>query len=233
MKNNIYKKIALGTNPVLRGMANALRFPLRYAQFQLLKFRKETTLPKLIQTIQQERGFMMWPDEMTQIACCVQATKEVEGDIAEVGVSSAGSAKLIAELKGEKKLHLFDTYEGLPEPKDIDRGFMKKQYACSLESVRRYLDPYDGITFYKGIFPSTSEPIQDRTFSFVHLDVDLYDSTLNALKFFYPRMMSQGILISHDYSTFPGVHKAFDEFFSDKQERVVELTTSQCLVIKI
>ncbi|MBU1728311.1 TylF/MycF family methyltransferase, partial [Patescibacteria group bacterium] len=225
MNKDAFKKIALSTNPIVRGITNALRFPLRYALFLLLKFRKEAALPKLIHTIQHERDFMMWPDEMTQIACCMQYAAALDGDVAEVGVSSAGSAKLIAELKGEKMLHLFDTYEGLPEPGNIDKGFLKQQYACSLESVKTYLSNYHNVVFYKGLFPSTAVPAQDMTFAFVHLDVDLYQSTLDGLKFFYPRLVSRGILLSHDYSTFPGVRKAFDEFFSDKQERIVELAT--------
>lgn len=233
MNKDAFKKIALSTNPVIRGFANALRWPILWAEFQLLKFRKEPALPKLIRAIQRERGFMMWPDEMAQIASCVRVASALDGDIAEVGVSSAGSAKLIAETKGEKMLHLFDTYEGLPEPGNMDNGFLKRQYACSLESVQKYLASYRNVAFYKGLFPSTSGPVQDKKFAFVHLDVDLYDSTLEALKFFYPRMTPRGILLSHDYSTFPGVRKAFDEFFSDKHERVMELSTSQCLVIKI
>lgn len=233
MNKDAFKKIALSTNPVVRAVTNALRFPLRVAQFKLLQFRKEPALPALIRTIQRERGFMMWPDEMTQIACCVQYAAALDGDVAEVGVSSAGSAKLIAEMKGDKKLHLFDTFEGLPEPGKADKGFLKRQYACSLGSVQTYLSGYSGITFYKGLFPETAGPVQDRGFAFVHLDVDLYQSTLDALKFFYPRVVPRGVILSHDYSTFPGVRKAFDEFFSDKRERVIELATSQCLVVKL
>jgi hypothetical protein len=45
-------------------------------------------------------------------------------------------------------------------------------------------------------------------------------------------MEKGGMLISHDYSTVPGVKKAFDEYFADKPETVIELPTSQCLFIK-
>ena len=52
-------------------------------------------------------------------------------------------------------------------------------------------------------------------FSFVHLDVDLYQSTKDGLAWFYPRLNRGGILISHDYSNADGVRKAFDEFFAE------------------
>ena len=75
--------------------------------------------------------------------------------------------------------------------------------------------------------------MQDRTFSLVNLDVDTYESTKQCLLFFYNRMSTGGIIISHDYLTAPGVQKAFDEFFSDKPEPVIETAGSQCLVVKV
>ena len=40
----------------------------------------------------------------------VKATRKLSGDIAEVGVYRGGSAMIICEAKGNKKLHLFDTF---------------------------------------------------------------------------------------------------------------------------
>jgi hypothetical protein len=180
-----------------------------------------------------------WPtqtmgvDEAYAIRSAVLATAKIEGDIAEVGVFRGGTARVICEAKGDRPLHLFDTFEGLPAPGEVDSAFHKGQYACSLESVRDYLRGFANVGFYKGYFPATGEAIKDRVFSFVHLDVDLYASTRQALEFFYPRMNPGGIIISHDYVVFPGVRKAFDEFFEHKPEPVVELTGNQCLVTKI
>lgn len=175
----------------------------------------------------------MGVDEAYLIHSVVLATAKLEGDIAEVGVFWGGTARVICEAKGDRRLHLFDTFEGLPEPDEIDSAFQKGQYACSLESVRDYLSGFPRVQFYKGYFPATGEPVKDRSFSFVHLDVDLYTSTLQALEFFYPRMEPGAIIISHDYVEFPGVRKAFDEFFEHKSEPVVELSGNQCLVTKI
>ena len=67
----------------------------------------------------------------------------------------------------------------------------------------------------------------------VHLDVDLYKSTLDCLKFFYPRVNKGGIIISHDYPSVNGVKKAFDEFFKDKPEPIIRVSYNQCLIVKI
>ena len=47
----------------------------------------------------------------------LKAVKDLAGDIAEIGVYKGGTAKLICELKGNKNLYLFDTFEGLPDTK--------------------------------------------------------------------------------------------------------------------
>jgi len=61
--------------------------------------------------------------------------------------------------------------------------------------------------------------------------VDLYKSTIDCLGFFYPRMIQGGIILTHDYHT-DGVQTAFKEFFDGKKIPIIELTGSQCMVIK-
>lgn len=85
--------------------------------------------------------------------------------------------------------------------------------------------------FYKGTFPETCDPITDHTFSFVHLDADLYESTIACLKFFYPRLVKRGIILTHDYHT-NGVHTAFAEFFERKIIPIIPINGSQCMIVK-
>jgi hypothetical protein len=196
--------------------------------------------PRRAKTAERIREIVTsWPkqtmgvDEAYLIHSAVLGTAKIPGDIAEVGVFRGGTARVICEAKGDRALHLFDTFEGLPEPGEIDSVFRKGEYACSLESVRSYLEGLPRVQFYKGYFPATGEPVKDRLFSFVHLDVDLYESSAQALAFFYPRMSPGAVIISHDYVEFPGVRNAFDEFFADKPEPVVEMSGNQCLVVKV
>ena len=63
--------------------------------------------------------------------------------------------------------------------------------------------------------------------------MDCYESTKQCLEFFYSRMSPGGIILSHDYMTAPGVKKAFDDFFEDRAEPVLETAGSQCLVVKV
>lgn len=189
----------------------------------------------LIRKIKNENEMLLADNEAYQIFMAVKGTQKIEGEIAEVGSYRGGSAKLICEAKGNKKLHLFDTFEGLPDLCDHDdlKQFQKGNFSSSFEDVKKYLKKYQNVHFYKGLFPSTAKPIKNKKFSFVHLDVDLYEATLESIKFFYPRMNKGGVIISHDYTWATGVRKAFDDFFKNKPEPVIELSGTQCLVIKL
>ena len=188
----------------------------------------------LIRQIKRESALMMFDNEAYQIFMAVTRTKHIAGDLAEVGVYRGGSAKLIREANGIKTLHLFDTFEGLPAVEAIDQPqFNKGQFAASFDHVTNYLREYKNVHFYKGLFPSTAKTVENKKFSFVHFDVDTYESTRSCLDFFYFRMNRGGIILSHDYTSAAGVHRAFDEFFSDKAEPVIEMSGTQCLVVKL
>ncbi len=98
--------------------------------------------------------------------------------------------------------------------------------------LRRRLEKYDNTQVITGYFPDTAAAVVHEKFSYVHFDVDLYGDTLAALQFFYQRMLSGGRILSHDYGQCRGVWQAFDEFFSDKSEKVEPIGATQVLVIK-
>jgi hypothetical protein len=154
--------------------------------------REKKTVLQLIRQIREEVPLLLAHNEAYAIFTAVEITSKLTGDIAEVGVLAGGSAKLICEAKGDRVLHLFDTFEGLPEVGEHDPGFEKGWLRAPFESTQAYLSRYPGVRIYKGLFPKTAAPIKNVRFSFVHLDADLYQSTLESLKFFYPRMNRGG-----------------------------------------
>jgi O-methyltransferase len=190
---------------------------------------------ELIYNTKSNDSMLLTFSEAFNICIAVKATTKVNGNIAEVGVYKGGSARLISEFKGNRKLFLFDTFEGLPELNSFDTSneFFKGQFKeTSLEFVKEILSPFDGINIFKGYFPETAGPIESEKFSFVHLDVDLHKSTVDSLEFFYPRMLKGGIIISHDYINADGVRLAFDNFFKDKPETILTLSETQCMIVK-
>ena len=166
-----------------------------------------------------------------------------DGDFAECGVYKGGTAYLIALTLSaiciqKKELHLFDTFHGMPAIADNDPSSHKKRDFgdTRLKYTKNYLRDFPFIVYHPGIIPTTLSDIEDKNFAFIHIDVDLYQTTKECCNFFYERMVKGGIMIFDDYG-FPGYcnseKKAVDEFFSDKPEIPITLRSGQCLVIKL
>jgi O-methyltransferase len=210
-----------------------LFFARRYYILARYGTQHRKKLMDYVTSVKRERTLLLSHGEACQLISALTATEKIPGDVAEVGVAYGASAKLIADHSVNRALHLFDTFEGLPEVTRRDnQKFCRGDFRGSLDSVQQYLGN-SSVLYYKGVFPATAEPVKDKKFSFVHLDVDLYESTLAGLQFFYPRLSVGGILVSHDYLSSEGVTTAFSEFFADKPEPVIELTGYQCMVVKV
>jgi len=140
-----------------------------------------------------------------------------KGNMAELGVYKGGTTKFIATLFPDNMVYAFDTFEGMPEEMITDKddpnisGLFK-----NVNNVFEYLDN-PNILIKEGLFPSTTEGLEDEKFSFVHLDADIYKSTLAGLEFFWPRMIENGIIImdDFDFDDAPGVKLAFEDYFGN------------------
>jgi len=176
--------------------------------------------------------------ERYNLYCLAKATARLPGTLAEAGVYRGGSAKLLCRVKGDTPLYLFDTFEGLLRGTlNVDPGFGTSQFnETSFEEVAAYLKIFNNVHIYKGLFPASAsgQDPERQSYRLVHLDLDLYQSTFDALSFFYPRMVKGGIIVSHDYNhrLGVGVRKAFEEFFADKIEPIIPLWETQCAIVK-
>ena len=206
-------------------------------QFFLLSFYKEKNIVDLIKQIKTDVDFAVFPYEAYLIYSIARTQEGLEGDMAEIGVYQGGSAKLICEAKKKRNLFLFDTFEGLPDVSDVDTHFGKKFWKknqfnnTSEQQIRIFLKDYDNVKIVKGVFPNSAEPIENAKFSFVHLDVDLYKSTVDCLRYFFPRMINGGIILIHDFHT-DGIKKAIKEFSSENPIHIIDLNGTQGMILK-
>ena len=188
---------------------------------------------RLLRETRVKTNLVLRDGEAYSIYSGVVETAKIEGAIAEVGVFKGGSALLISAAKADRELHLFDTFEGLPPVSaDYDPDFREGTFKGSLEEVRAVLSGVRNIQFHKGLFPDSAAGLEHLRFSFVHIDVDLYESTRGCLEWFYPRMTPGAMLISHDFVDTEGVRKAFREFFANKPEILIELTGTQAAFVR-
>jgi O-methyltransferase len=168
---------------------------------------------------------------------CAKNSAGIAGDIAEIGVFRGGTARLLAKTSAPagKTVHLFDTFAGMPSVDPSADLHQAGDFAnTSLDAVQAYLRDCSNVRLYQGIFPATAQPIEQRTFALVHIDVDIYPSVLSCCAFFYPRMERAGMMIFDDYGflSCPGAKRAVDEFFAGKPEVPIYLPTGQCLVVR-
>jgi hypothetical protein len=167
----------------------------------------------------------------------LKVARTLAGDTAECGTWRGGSSWLICkEIQGSgKEHHAFDSFQGLsaPEPRD-GTHFKAGELAVPEEEFRARLKEFDQLRVHAGWIPTRFSDVQGRTFSFVHVDVDLYQPTRDSIEFFYPRLVRGGVLLLDDYGfeICPGARQAADEFFAGKHEPVLELPTGQGLVFR-
>lgn len=147
----------------------------------------------------------------------------IPGAFAEAGVYRGDLSHFVNSAAPTKKLYLFDTFEGFP--KQSLKGKTDNRFSdTSLESVKAKFPKINNVIIRKGFFPETAQDLQAESFSFVMIDFDLYDSTLAALEFFYPRMTRGGYIFLHDYNSSEsdyGVSKATNLFMNDKVEKII------------
>lgn len=168
----------------------------------------------------------------------------VEADTAEVGVYLGfGSFVLRSYLPRVAapgvRHHLFDSFAGLSDPTDADfplpgmRPWRRGDMAAGLERVRANLSMFDDLELHAGWIPDCFAGIE-RPFSFVHIDVDLYEPTRASLEFFYPRLIRGGLMVfdDHGFVTCPGARRAVDEHVARAGVPLVRLTTGQAFLRK-
>lgn len=191
------------------------------------------------------RGGRRILDRRFTIVQMASTVRDLSGSTAECGVArGVGSAMILitlAETYRDCEMHLgFDSFEGVGEPNEKDRmrngrhHWFKGKLSHSLELVSQYMSAFSRCSLVKGWIPETFGAYANHRFRMVHIDVDLHDPTRDSLTFFYPRMVSGGIILldDHGFVNCPGARLAAETFFADKPEKLIELPTGQAFVIK-
>jgi O-methyltransferase len=157
----------------------------------------------------------------------------IEGDYVECGVWRGGSSMMIAytlmlNQRLDKKIYLYDTYEGMTEPTEKDINYAKQSAEkkfkenvlpdrgtnwCRSEMDTGY--PIENIIFVKGKVEETIPACIPHKIALLRLDTDWYESTKHEMQHLYPILSQQGIIIIDDYGHWLGCRKAIDEYFSE------------------
>lgn len=163
---------------------------------------------------------------------------DIKGDLVECGVWKGGSAMLMAYTLQQagitnRKLYLYDTYEGMAKPGEMDgqsekdeweslrvNDSLNKMCYSPIEEVKANMAktgyPSENIVYIKGKVEDSIPSTLPDGIALLRLDTDWYDSTRHELKFLYPLLSSKGVLLIDDYGAWEGARKAVDEYFAGK-----------------
>ena len=134
---------------------------------------------------------------------------EVPGAAAELGVYRGFFARCINQLLPERKLYLFDSFEGFGADANASDSFQAAHKNTAVEKVLSIMPYPEMVTVKPGFFPDSLDGLEER-FCLVSLDVDFYQTTLDGLRYFWPRLEQGGYLMLHDWGSpsLPGVAEA-------------------------
>jgi O-methyltransferase len=142
----------------------------------------------------------------------------VPGDLIETGVWRGGVVifmRALLDAYGDENrvVYVADSFEGRPAPDaaypaDADSQLhVSKSLAISRDEVAKNFERYglldDRVRFLEGWFKDTLPSLQDRIWSVIRLDGDMYESTMDGLRNLYPQLSVGGFLIVDDYGYEP------------------------------
>lgn len=162
------------------------------------------------------QGAMVFEDRWDLMAHGIEealSTTPQDGLILEFGVADGASVNHIAELT-ERKIHGFDSFEGLPDKwAGTFEHAGKFGRGGTLPSVR------GNVTLHKGWFKDTLPPFlaaHNAPLSLVHIDCDIYASTAEAMSLLEDRFVEGTYILFDEYFNYPNwrahEYKAFREF---------------------
>ncbi|MBC7473061.1 MAG: tetratricopeptide repeat protein [Candidatus Sericytochromatia bacterium] len=161
--------------------------------------------------------------------CIVETIKNnIDGDLVETGVWRGGATILMrAILKAynikDKLVWVADSFEGLPQPNpnlypaDKNLNFNDPNFInVSIEEVKSNFRKYglldDQVKFLKGWFKDTLPDAQIEKISVLRLDGDMYESTMDAMKYLYPKLSIGGYVIVDDWGALPMCKQAIIDY---------------------
>lgn len=159
-----------------------------------------------------------------------------EGSILEVGSYRGGGALHLSNSCPNRKIIVCDSFTGFRTlHSEHDHRFTDDMFKDTSRQEVEQLFSSRGRKYevVQGFFPASCAGRQLPPVSFVHLDVDVYEATRDALLFLQSILMKRGLIVLDDYNRHAdGVNKAVAEFLSAQPGWwAFPLFPGQCLLL--
>ena len=146
---------------------------------------------------------------MATLELLCRRLENVPGAAAELGVYRGFFARCINQLMPNRKLYLFDSFEGFGSDAQATEAFQAAHRNTAVDKVLAIMPHPEQVIVKPGFFPASLDGLEER-FCLVSLDVDFFQTTLDGLRYFWPRLEKGGYLMLHDWGSpaLPGVAEA-------------------------
>jgi Macrocin-O-methyltransferase (TylF) len=160
-----------------------------------------------------EETLSSWLEHLELAAAILGLPRSADGVVVECGCYRGGSTvnlSLACALAG-RRLVVFDSFQGLPEPSETDRvqtnlydghteEYYRGRFAVSTQVVKENLARYGDLSvcelvpgFFEETLPAWGEPV-----ALAFLDVDLVDSLQSCLLGLWPNLIAGGRIYVHE-----------------------------------
>lgn len=164
----------------------------------------------------------------------------LSGDFVECGVYLGFSMSVLAEYLHfhtlQKKMYLYDTFEGIPEAYNSEQrsNHVYEQIPDIHEQVVKKFAEYKNVEIIQGIVPDSFSKATPKKIAFLHIDMNSSKSEIAALEKLFNKVVKGGIIIFDDFGWmgYDKQTKAEIEWLGKKGYSILELPTGQGLVIK-
>lgn len=133
----------------------------------------------------------------------------------------------------DREMYLFDTFEGMSSPTEVDLDYAGRSAKNKFERTRTADDradwcaasvqdvlanlahtgyPSERLHLVQGKVEDTLPDAAPEEIALLRLDTDWYESTKHEMETLYPRLTPGGVLIVDDYGHWQGSRQAVDEY---------------------
>ena len=179
---------------------------------------------------------MVGPDQHRVIHDLLYDVSDTEGDVVEVGCNAGSTSRLLAKwIRGTGcQLHLYDSFEGLPEESGY-AGLMASPQSVLESAVCEELDTNETPTWvhiHPGWFRDTMPNKLPKQIRLAFVDCDVYESMVDSIKPILPRLT--GVMIIHDFAHHKlggGIRRAVADFgliVSEQNQMGIAWKADQC-----
>lgn len=169
----------------------------------------------------------------------------LEGDLVECGVHTGLLSMALCDFLDfdkypNKKLYLFDTYDGIPtegldeHDKSMALGYNKNIYFDVFELVKRNFSRFPNVELVKGYLPASIDLVKIDKISYLSMDLNNAKFEKETIEVLWDKLVTGAMVVLDDYGYMGHIpqYEMWNEFAKSKGRMIMTCPTGQGLLQK-